>query len=619
MLQKGARFALALVLSLALCPAAAFAVDGSQSWDSGYAATQAGSGPVIISAEADSSDTITVVGSGFGATQGTSSAYVISGAIVGGEVIASAVTSWSDTEVVLEVADDLSGTIDVSITTDAGTSHMGVFIDEGPDVYEDRDMLKPYDEFATDYRGALSSSSIMKGWGRYLYYLRETPVTTGSSDFSFYTFERYGIDTGEWETLDNLPERLTYVSGCVWEGNFLVAGVSDAGEETIYMYNFELAEWSDPLDSEGVPLGAGIVNANGYLKLVGGAESDWTFVDDVYDYDTGLGIGDRIASLEVPAFCPQLAVNDGQIFVYSYGNTISQYNGTGAARHLQVIFDGEAVELNGAFPDFADVEVPTGMTERSEAFGSIAAAIEGLMLVGPSSADGATDTYILDWDWESASFLPYYKRASDARLYGAAACIHDNKLYAAAASEVEPEHCVFRATELIAPAVEKGNYQEWTKGSNDMLTITYTPDFSRFYLNAPVLVDGVDRTLNDDYIVSSGSTVIDFTPEFLNGLAVGEHEVTVYFDGYEDGPGAEVAAYFTIVDSSHPSPQPTPTPTPSDEGGNSSGGISAKGYTRPAALAMTGDFMLAVPFVILGAGAIALGVYLVRRKIRNDN
>ena len=538
MLQKGARFALALVLSLALCPAAAFAVDGSES--GGYITTQAGS---------------------------------------------------------------------------------------DPDIYEDDDMSKPYDEFATDYSGALSSSSIMKGWGRYLYYLRETPVTTGGSNFAFHTFERYGIDTGEWETLESLPEWLTYVSGCVWEGNFLVTGVvydsdsaSATGEEQIYMYNFELAEWVE-LDAEGVPLGAGIVNADGYLKLVGGAESDWTFVDDVYDYDTGLGIGDRSASLEVPAFCPQLAVNDGQIFVYSYGDTISQYNGTGADRHLQVVVDDEAVELNGAFPDFADVEVPTGMAERSEAFGSIAAAIEGLMLVGPSSADGATDTYILDWDWESASFLPYYKRASDSSLYGAAACIHDNKLYAAAASEVESEHCVFRATELIAPAVENGNYQEWTKGSSEMLTITYTPDYSRFY--DTVLVDGVELYSNDEYLVSSGSTVIDFVPKFLNTLAVGEHEVTVYFDGYEDGPGAEVLAYFTIKDSSDPTPTPTPTPTPdtpaSSDSGNSGGGVAAKGYTRPAALAMTGDFMLAVPFVILGAGAVALGIYLVRRRIRNDN
>ena len=253
------------------------------------------------------------------------------------------------------------------------------------------------------------------------------------------------------------------------------------------------------------------------------------------------------------------------------------------------------------------------MPSRAEEFGSIAGAIEGLMLIGPAPAEGTIDTWILDWDWESSEMQNYYATASDGHIYGAAACVHDNLLYAAAASSVERNHAVFRAHEVAAPMVEHGSADntEWRQGSDEPVTITFNPDYSRYFEG--VIVDGVDLYGDTEYNVSSGSTVVDLLPEFLSTLAVGDHEMTVYFDGYEDGPGAEVQAEFTVIGGNQPSPTPPGPDTPLVPGGT-----SAQGYTRPAALAMTGDLLLIVPFAALGIGAVAIGVYLVRRKMRDN-
>ena len=619
MLRKSARFALALVLSLLLCPTIAFADDESSSigLDGGYATTQAEELPVISAVDVSGSN-VTVMGSLFGADKGTSTATVTTGGIAGGTAISSAVTSWSDTVIQLALASAPTGIIDVTVTTAQGSAHKEKLISVGDDVYEDS-LAKPSDGFASDYNGALSSSSIMKGWGEYLYFLRETPVSTGSSNFAFNSFERYGVETGEWETLASLPEWLTYVSGCVWEGNFLVAGVvydtatgTATAEEQMYMYNFEHQGWVQ-LDSSSVPLGAGIVNLDGYLRLVGGANGSWVFSSDVYEYDTGSGIGELVASLATPAFCPQLVVNRGQIFAYSYGDTLDQYNGSNGARHLQVVVGDDSVSIDEALPSLAAVDVPVGTPGRAEAFGSLAAAIEGLMLVGPAAADGSTDTFILDWDWESSTLLPYYRTASNAHVYGAAACIHDNMLYACAASAVEPDHCVFRATEMMAPTVESGNNAVWHQGSDEPLTVTFTPDYSRYYDG--VIVDGVELYGDSEYYVTSGSTVVDLLPNYVNTLALGEHEMVVYFDGYEDGPGAEVHAEFTIEGPQGPGSK---DPASNHESTLVPGGKSGQGYSRPAALAMTGDLLLIVPFAIIGIGAIAIGIYLVRRRMRGN-
>ncbi|MBR4461394.1 MAG: hypothetical protein IKS51_02285 [Erysipelotrichaceae bacterium] len=57
--------------------------------------------------------------------------------------------------------------------------------------------------------------------------------------------------------------------------------------------------------------------------------------------------------------------------------------------------------------------------------------------------------------------------------------------------------------------------------------------------------------------VEKGSLVLSLSPEVLNALSAGEHELKVYF---KDGLNAQ--AKYTINEAVEPDPTPTPDPTP---------------------------------------------------------
>lgn len=65
-------------------------------------------------------------------------------------------------------------------------------------------------------------------------------------------------------------------------------------------------------------------------------------------------------------------------------------------------------------------------------------------MVGPLSADGEADTFILSE--ETNAFEPHWTRLSDEKVYEPATTSYDGRLYALAASFAEPESCVFRST-----------------------------------------------------------------------------------------------------------------------------------------------------------------------------
>ena len=113
-------------------------------------------------------------------------------------------------------------------------------------------------------------------------------------------------------------------------------------------------------------------------------------------------------------------------------------------------------------------------------------------------------------------------------------------------------------------------------------------------------MDGMLLTLGDEYAYDMGSTVVELASSYLESLHLGQHEMLTYFDG----GGVVVTTYFTTEEK-------VPTdPAASSTNPDGSG-------KRPMALAKTSDVTLAIPFVILGIGAIGLGIYLVRRKSRS--
>lgn len=67
-------------------------------------------------------------------------------------------------------------------------------------------------------------------------------------------------------------------------------------------------------------------------------------------------------------------------------------------------------------------------------------------MVGPPAKDGSSDTYFLADGADE--FAPYPKRASEARLFSQTAAAYRGRLFAIAASRVEPEKRIFRATAI---------------------------------------------------------------------------------------------------------------------------------------------------------------------------
>lgn len=408
-------------------------------------------GPVIDSFAVDGAS-ITLAGSGFGTEQG---AVVVREAGLGdeGEAWATTSDSWSDASIELSSAAPLTGIVDVQVTNAAGkSSHRSFFVSEGPAVYE-RTLSLPAstgDDYAIDDFIDHETSGILQPLQGDLYVLPEAALIEESCFVQ--RMWRYDVDADAWAELAELPEPLQNASAALWEGTLVVKGASmeivgdgvprawgaldpadaDKAEARLYAYDPDASRWYE-LPAAGVPLGSTLANADGALLLVGGDRGE-SSASAVLSYDAKRGALSPAGTLAVARTNPQVVASGSTVYVYDAENG-----------SLEAVRDGAGTVLENAFPAFS---------EGADDARSFAAVDGGVAMVGPLSADGKADTYLL-LDGQP-SFQPYAKRSSDAKALSPAAATCDGKLFVLASSFVEPNGRYFRATALATADVPGG-------------------------------------------------------------------------------------------------------------------------------------------------------------------
>lgn len=412
-------------------------------------------GPQLDSLEVDESGkVVTLKGVRMGASPGRV-AMIQAGLGDEGTAYSATVSSWNDNEVLFKVSDEewLSGTVEATITTSAGkTARRTFFVSPGYSVYEQTHALPQGegDAYAYDDFADCEAAGILQPLQGYLYAL---PNTEPVEDSPFVrAMWRYDTQADRWEKSTALPEPLADASAALWEGLLLVKGTSmeqlrdgaarawsDPGKAQVKMYAFDPTskQWSS-ISAANVQKGSTLVNKAGTLMLVGGDEGDAL---DVSSYSPESGAGNSMAALALERVNPHVVASGDSLYVYD------EATGT-----IEVVRDGAGNVLENAFPEF----MPNTNEKRSFASAQVwSEAAEGLVdsiaMVGPLSADGKADTYILSED--SGAFEPYWSRLSDEKVFEPVAVSYDGRLYALAASFVEPGGRVFRSTGIASAAV----------------------------------------------------------------------------------------------------------------------------------------------------------------------
>ena len=408
--------------------------------------------PVIDSFEA-SGNTAVISGSYFGQSEGT--VALSDGSTSGGSTFQTTIESWSDTSITLHATDTLTGTVDVRVTaSDGRSSHRSFFIDSGARVYEHTRSLPEStgDPYAIDNYIDCETSGILQPLQGYLYSL---PYAAEIEESSFVQpMWRYDIASDSWTSTTALPEPLTNVSATLWDGLLVVKGTSmevlpsgvprvwaadsDKAKSRIYAYDPSANTWSE-VPASNVRLGSTLVNADGTLMLIGGNEGDDSSTE-ISSFDPTSGNVSHVGELSTSRVNPVAIASDDAVYVYDSTNDT-----------LEVVRNGTGTVLENAFPEFK------AGADDSRSFAAISG---GIAMVGPLSADGTTDTYMLYSG--GTSFEPHFVRLSNTKVLAPTITTYDGQLFAIASSSTEPDGRVFRSTKSVTTSCVPGDVARTT-------------------------------------------------------------------------------------------------------------------------------------------------------------
>ncbi|MBR3241115.1 MAG: S8 family serine peptidase [Parasporobacterium sp.] len=366
------------------------------------------------------------------------------------EVKEASVISWSDHKVTLNLAERTEGIVEVVLTNKDGKQDSFTrFVSKSENLYEE-DL--PFDKttgepLIFDSGGDYETNGPLVGLGDKLYYLpclTMTERTPANKDFRCF-------DTAAqtWSELPSLPEYLEYVSAAATDGKIIVKGFTmklapdgspiedENAEIRIYVYDTANASWSkgsaehvDPKDT--------IACNDGQLILVGGAgDTTVNETSSVRLYDLAKGAGETICSLAGIYYRPQVACKDGVIFVYDvYGYCFER------------VTDGKTEVLHDALPEYyrssrSDLYEYSNY-QTTERDGVLVPVSEGVLFIGPTAADGSSDTFLLRDGGDK--FEPYAKRMSDEKVNFPAAASLRGHVYAIGSVMYEPGQIFFRRT-----------------------------------------------------------------------------------------------------------------------------------------------------------------------------
>ncbi len=455
----------------------------------------------------------------------------------------------------------------------------------------------------------LLNGGILLGSGGKLYYMREVAFKNGSGQTvsGYRTLECF--QDGAWTTLATLPDWLQFCSATVFgatdysEGEIILVGapmgsdgslpaITSNPESHVYTFdpNSEAPSWQE-IPAQGVPVATSVVNNGKVLQMVGGIQNG-SPTDAVLTFDISTGAVTEAGHLSSPVVGAQTVPYDNGLYIYSYADSLNDLrNGTGTPK--VTIYREGVSDLNSS-PITSGVTEPANIADypsrKAVLSGALSQADEGLILVGPqSSGSTISDTYVGAWGNIDGSVSPYSQTLSDEPVSGAAATVYAGNLYGLGSvlGSDGTTSMVFRSTVMPDASCLVGSGGVWRKDSQTGLEFIFSPDYSRFKYK--VTVDGNDLIWGQDYDSRAGTTIIDLRPGFLQTLSEGPHTMTAFFD---DGL-TEVSANFTVQQAASVIPD---------------------GYTRPAALASTGDTLPLVPLACMAVAAVALGAVAFKRR-----
>ena len=408
-----------------------------------------------------SGNEVNITGSNFGSSSGS---VTVSKFVHGMEpaVMVSEIEEWGEDRVTLLLDSDFTGIIEAEMTACNGKKDAFVkFISKSREVFEtdhsfagetgDPFEFNDAEESASVMMGDLETSGVMLPFGDMIYYI---PVIAKVEEYPAYrTMYCYNTAEDRWVGKSQMPSWLLNISGTAFGGKLYIKGIAtevdgsgdipypsdkywEEEEETcIYSYTPGEDNW-EICSADNVPLYHVLFSTDKGLMLAGSRilpdEENWYVWDSgILEYDPVSGAGEKIRDLPVNIERPIVTCAFGCICICN-----SIY-----AETLYVLHEDSA--------EVTEVTMPDGCDERF----TLAGNEDILMLVGPVSADGFTETYCLTAGQDK--FVPYAKRVSDAPLFEPASAIMNDRLYVIGASHFEPGQRVFRSTLLFTAQWDK--------------------------------------------------------------------------------------------------------------------------------------------------------------------
>ena len=547
-------------------------------------------GPDITDMSCDGS-TVTLSGTGFGENQGTVSVSRYKAGC--NSDLEATVSSWSDSEVVLDLSENFEGILEVVLTSSGGRDTRVGFVSKSDDIFEEDHHLgsgtggplefdEPGDSDDIDLLGDFETSGLLLAGDGSLYYLpRISKMEINPVIKHMYC---YDPESDSWTACPDLPQWLALVSGAWLDGTLYIKGISVSTDDsgTIAFYDEEEIEetgtalifsyapgdsgWKE-CSAENVSIRHTLFATDTGLMLAGVTKEELRESEDglypgVREYDTESGAGEPLGYTSFAEANPKVVYADGYTYVCEY-----------SAVNALHVFDSSMTETEDSIslPEFSygdRILEGDGDGRLEEYQFSLTSLDDTLILVGPAAADGSSDTFILEAG--ETSFTPLDKRVSDAYVLMPSSAVMDGRLYVIAASNYEPDKRIFRSTLLEVPEAER-------------FTITYDLNGGSY--------NGSTEAITEEYETGAVITIHE-APER-------EGYTFSYWKGSEYQPGDS----YTVEEDHEFVAQWEKTPEPEDEG--------ASGGTVPTGdISHTGDW---IALLVLSLFALA-AVLMYRRK-----
>ena len=276
----------------------------------------------------------------------------------------------------------------------------------------------------------------LAGLGNKLYYIACTEELETYSE-GYFMLMSFDLSDRTWKAEAPLPEDLYRLSAIAWQDKLLVCGTGLDREKwlwtTGHVWSYDPAEGGGWVKCtwDGVLSAQVFLTIGEKLYLTGG----WVEGVDPVTGEDSYGPGNLSAYDPETGAEPILTLNDSwdNHYAAALGETIYLFSGE-ESRLARVTAEGEE-DVSDALPADADMENAV-----------LLSCGQGLLLVGATSADEKTDTWLLKDG--SNQFEPLLRKTSAVKTFASASCVYRDKVYVIGMAGDEKDTRFFRANDV---------------------------------------------------------------------------------------------------------------------------------------------------------------------------